>query len=101
MAVQPDDAFHGLEGLKHLDSVIVPGIFDARGHDETRRVSTEAAHAIVLRLSRCEGLSVGVLAGAAAVAALEVARGLRQSVVVVVLPDLGHKYLSEEFWRRA
>ncbi|OGO50166.1 MAG: cysteine synthase, partial [Chloroflexi bacterium RBG_16_64_43] len=101
VAVQPDEAFNGLEGLKHLDTAIVPGIYNARGHDETRRVSTEAAHAMVLRLSRSEGLFVGVSAGAAAVAALEVARDLSQGVVVAVFPDSGHKYLSEEFWRRA
>jgi len=101
VAVQPDDAFNGLEGLKHLDTAIVPGIYDARGHDETHRVSTEAAHEMVLRLSRSEGLFVGVSAGAVAVAALEVAHGPSQGVVVAVFPDSGHKYLSEEFWRRA
>ena len=101
VAVQPDNAFNGLEGLKHLDTAIVPGIYDARGHDETQRVSTEAAHEMVLRLSRSEGLFVGVSAGAAAVAALEVARGMRQGVVVAVFPDSGHKYVSEDFWRRS
>jgi cysteine synthase B len=101
VAVQPDAAFHGLEGLKHFATAIVPGIYDARGHDETRLVATEAAHAMVLRLSRQEGLFVGVSSGAAAAAALEVARGLTQGMVVAVFPDAGHKYLSEGFWQKA
>ena len=101
VAVQPDEALHGLEGLKHLDTAIVPGIYDPRGHDETRRVSTEAAQAMVLRLSREEGLFVGVSAGAAAVAALDVARDIKSGMVVAIFPDAGHKYISEKFWRAA
>jgi S-sulfo-L-cysteine synthase (O-acetyl-L-serine-dependent) len=101
VAVQPDAAFHGLEGLKHFETAIVPGIYDARGHDETRSVPTETAHAMVLRLSRREGLFVGVSSGAAAAAALEVAHSLTQGAVVAIFPDSGHKYLSEAFWRTA
>ncbi len=100
VAVQPDAAFHGLEGLKHFETAIVPGIYDAGGHDQTRCVATETAHEMVLRLSRLEGLFVGVSSGAAAAAALEVARGLTQGVVVAIFPDSGHKYLSEAFWRK-
>ena len=98
VAVQPDAPFHGLEGLKHMPSAIQPGIFDPRLPDLTLEVSTEAAYEMTLRLARREGLFVGVSSGAAAVAALQVASGLEQGVVVVVFPDSGYKYLSEKFW---
>jgi cysteine synthase B len=68
IAVQPDDGFHGLEGLKHMPSAIKPGIFNIDFADQTIEVSTEEAHAMVLRLAREEGLFVGVSSGAAAVA---------------------------------
>lgn len=101
LAVQPDSAFHGLEGLKHMPSAIRPGIFDASLADRTLEVSTEEAYAMVLRLARREGLFVGVSSGAAAAAALAVARSLRRGVVVTVFPDAGYKYLSERFWEQA
>ena len=98
ISVQPDSAFHGLEGLKNLASAIVPGIYDASVVDESIRVSTEDAYAMTLRLAREEGLLVGVSAGAAMVAALKVARQIRRGVVVTIFPDSGDKYLSERFW---
>ena len=98
VSVQPDSPFHGLEGLKNLASAIVPGIYDASLVDENMEVSTEGAYAMTLRLAREEGLLVGVSAGAAMVAALEVARQVRQGVVVTIFPDSGDKYLSERFW---
>ena len=98
ISVQPDSPFHGLEGLKNLASAIVPAIYDASVVDENIEVSTEAAYAMTLRLAREEGLLVGVSAGAAMVAALEVARQVQQGVVVTIFPDSGDKYLSERFW---
>jgi S-sulfo-L-cysteine synthase (O-acetyl-L-serine-dependent) len=98
ISVQPDSPFHGLEGLKNLETAIVPGIYDASLVDENREVSTEDAYAMTLRLAREEGLLVGVSAGAAMVAALKVARQIRRGAVVTIFPDSGDKYLSERFW---
>ena len=96
VAVQPNAPFHGLEGLKHMPSAIQPGIFDPALPDRTLEVTTEEAHAMVRRLAREEGLFVGISAGAAAVAALRVARDLDEGVVVTVFPDAGYKYLSDK-----
>jgi cysteine synthase B len=98
VGVQPDAAFHGLEGLKHMPTAIVPGIYDRSFPDQVMEVSTEAAHEMTLRLAREEGLFVGVSSGAAAVAALQLAGSLAQGLVVTVFPDAGYKYLSEKFW---
>jgi cysteine synthase B len=98
VAFQPDQAFHGLEGLKHMETAIVPGIYDAALADEQSQVSTEAAHAMTRRLAREEGLFVGISAGAAAVAALRVAEQLDYGTVVTLFPDAGYKYVSERFW---
>jgi cysteine synthase B len=100
IAMQPDAPFHGLEGLKHMAAAIQPGIYDETIADAQVTVNTEAAQAMTLRLAREEGLFVGVSAGAAAVAALEVARRLTSGVVVTVFPDAGFKYLSERFWEK-
>jgi cysteine synthase B len=100
-AAQPDAAFHGLEGLKHMPSAILPGIFEPTFADRTLEIDTEAAYAMTLRLARREGLFVGVSSGAAAVAALQVASQLKEGVVVTIFPDAGYKYLSEKFWERA
>jgi cysteine synthase B len=99
LAFQPDSPFHGLEGLKHMESALVPGIYDAGLADEQRVVSTEAAHAMTRRLAREEGLFVGISAGAAAAAALQVAETLSAGVVVTLFPDAGYKYVSERFWK--
>ena len=98
IAVQPDAPFHGLEGLKHYETAMIPAIYDATLADAQVSVSTEEAHAMVKRLAREEGLFVGSSAGAAAVAAIKVAETLREGVVVTVLPDGGFKYLSDRFW---
>src|SRR5690554_4257543 len=98
VAVQPDAAFHGLEGLKHMETAIVPGIYDPGPPDATDPVTTEEAHATWRRLAREEGLLVGVSAGAAMVAALRVASTLTEGVVVTLFPDSASKYLSEPFW---
>jgi len=102
IAVQPDAPFHGLEGLKHLESALRPGIYDPSLADQTMLVSTEAAYEMVQRLARQEGLFVGISAGAAAQAALQVAQELESGLVVTVFPDAGYKYLSDKaVWGQA
>ena len=96
IAVQPDGAFHGLEGLKHMPTAIQPGIYDPSLPDRTLEISTEEAHNMVRRLAREEGLFVGISSGAAAAAALKVAQELDQGTVVTVFPDAGYKYLSDK-----
>jgi len=96
IAGQPDAAFHGLEGLKHMRTAIKPGIYNVDFADSTVEVSTEDAHAMVLRLAREEGLFVGVSSGAATVAATQVASELEEGLVVTVFPDAGFKYLSDK-----
>jgi S-sulfo-L-cysteine synthase (O-acetyl-L-serine-dependent) len=98
VAMQPDGPFHGLEGLKHMATAIVPGIFDADLADQNLTVSTEAAHAMVRRLAREEGLMVGISAAANVVAALRVAERLDAGTVVTIFCDGADKYLSESFW---
>lgn len=101
IAFQPDSAFHGLEGLKHIPTSIKPGFFDPALPDRTLGISTEAAHEMTRRLGREEGLFVGVSSGAAVVAALEVAAELDEGLIVTVFPDAGYKYLSEKFWKQS
>ncbi len=98
ISFQPDSPFHGLEGMKHMATAIVPGIFDPQVADENLEVSTEDAYAMTLRLAREEGLLVGVSAGAAMVAALQAAKRMERGVIVMIFPDSGDKYLSERFW---
>lgn len=98
ISFQPDSPFHGLEGLKHMPTAILPGIYDSEVADENLEISTEAAYAMTLRLAREEALLVGVSAGAAMVASLKVAEKISSGVVVTILPDSGDKYLSERFW---
>jgi len=93
---QPDAPFHGLEGLKHMPTAIKPGIYDESLAGHPLGVKTEAAHEMVIRLAREEGLFVGISSGAAVVAALQVARELDEGVIVTVLPDAGYKYLSDK-----
>ncbi|HKV46305.1 MAG TPA: pyridoxal-phosphate dependent enzyme [bacterium] len=99
LAVEPDRPLHGLEGLKHLASSIVPGIYDPSAHDQKVGVSTEAGYAMARRLAREEGMFVGASTGAAVGAALEAAAGVRAGVVVVIAPDGGGRYLSTPLWR--
>jgi cysteine synthase B len=98
IAIQPDAPFHGLEGLKHMPTAIVPGIYDATVHDQLLEIKTEDAHAMCRYLAREEGLLVGVSSGAALVGALRVAEALNDGVVVTIFADNGSKYLSEHFW---
>jgi S-sulfo-L-cysteine synthase (O-acetyl-L-serine-dependent) len=99
VAVEPDAPLHGLEGLKHIASSIVPGIYDPAVHDDKVSVSTEAGYAMARRLAREEGMLVGESAGAAVEAALRVAGALREGVIVVIAPDAGDRYFSTALWR--
>ena len=100
VSLQPDSPFHGLEGLKHMATAIVPKIYDPALADRDLAISTEASYAMVKRLAREEGLLVGMSSGTAVVGALQVARELaeqgREAVIVTVFPDSGERYLSEE-----
>ena len=96
ISFQPDAPFHGLEGLKHMPTAIKPGIYDESVAGSRLEVQTEAAHEMVKRLAREEGLFVGISSGAAAVAALRVASELDEGMVVTVFPDAGYKYLSDK-----
>ena len=98
ISMQPSSGFHGLEGLKHMPTAIVPGIYDSTLADENIEVETEEAHAIVKRLAREEGLLVGISSGANLAAALKVARRVREGVIVTLFCDSADKYLSESFW---
>jgi cysteine synthase B len=96
VSVQPDSPLHGLEGLKHMESAIVPGIYDPALADQDIRVGTEEAYDMTRRLAQEEGLLVGISSGANLAGALKVAR--EHAIVVVVLCDGGERYLSERFW---
>jgi cysteine synthase B len=98
ISFQPDSPFHGLEGMKHMATAIVPKIYDPSVADEDLAISTEEAYAMTLRLAREEGLLAGISAGAATVAALQVAKAAGRGVIVTIFPDSGDKYLSERFW---
>jgi S-sulfo-L-cysteine synthase (O-acetyl-L-serine-dependent) len=102
VSMQPDSSFHGLEGLKHMATAIVPAIYDAKLADRNIDVETEAAYAMTKRLAREEGVLVGISAAAAVVAceqiAAEESAAGRESTIVTVLPDSADKYLSERFW---
>ncbi len=103
ISVQPDSAFNGLEGLKHMATAIVPSIYDPTLADENIDLETEHAYAMCLRLARRSGLLVGVSAGGAAAAALQVAErehaAGRDAVIVTILCDSAEKYMSERFWQ--
>ena len=98
VSVQPDSPLHGLEGLKHMESAIVPGIYDPALADEDLRVGTEEAYEITRQLAVQEGQLVGISSGANLAGALRVARRTADAVIVVVFCDGGEKYLSERFW---
>jgi S-sulfo-L-cysteine synthase (O-acetyl-L-serine-dependent) len=102
ISLQPDAAFHGIEGTKHMASAIVPKIYDASLADADLGISTEDAYAMAKRLAREEGLLVGISAAAAVVGCLQLARQLKKNeraVFVTILCDSGDKYLSERFWQ--
>ena len=92
--VEPDSAFHGLEGLKHLESSIVPAIYDQAAHDETIFVETDAGWDMAERLAVDEGIAVGHSCGAALVGAFRVAKSLSEGVVVTIFPDHADRYIE-------
>jgi S-sulfo-L-cysteine synthase (O-acetyl-L-serine-dependent) len=103
VSLQPDAAFHGIEGAKHMATALVPAIYDPSLADRDLGISTEAAYEMTKRLAREEGLLVGVSSGAAAAGCVAVARHISEpartdAVIVTVFPDSGVKYLSERFW---
>jgi S-sulfo-L-cysteine synthase (O-acetyl-L-serine-dependent) len=98
IAIEPEDAMHGLEGLKHMASSIVPGIYHENELDQKIPVNTEDAYDMVYALGQVEGILVGQSSGAAMIAALKVASGLREGCVVTIFPDFGDKYLSTNLW---
>jgi len=98
VAVEPDTGLHGIEGLKHMATAIVPPIFEPALAGRREGVETEAAYGMTRRLAREEGLLVGVSSGAALVAALRVAEATGAATAVVIFPDGGERYLSESFW---
>lgn len=102
ISMEPDSPFHGLEGLKHMETAIVPKIYDATLADESLEMETEQAYAMAKRLAKTEGLLVGVSAAAAVAAALRIAKrersAGREALIVTVLCDSAEKYMSERFW---
>lgn len=101
VSVQPDSPLHGLEGLKHMASAMVPPIYDPHLADVALTIRTEDAFELTRRLAREEGLFVGPSSGAALAASLEIMEGLERGVVVTVFPDGGDRYMSERFWTDA
>ncbi len=101
-SAQPETSFHGLEGLKHMPTAIVPAIYDDKLADENLWIDTEDAYAMVRRAAREEGLLLGISAGANIVAARKIGKRLadagEQGVIVTILCDGAEKYLSEDFW---
>jgi cysteine synthase B len=103
ISLQPDSAFHGIEGAKHMPSALVPKIYDPQLADQNLEIATEDAYAMAKRLGREAGLLVGISAAAAVVGCLQIAQQLpgkrrQDAVIVTILCDSGDKYLSERFW---
>lgn len=99
VAIQPDSPFHGLEGLKHMETSIVPGIYDPKFADINLEIQTEDAYRMVKRLATEEGILVGISSGAAMAAGLSLASKINHGVIVMLFPDGGSRYLDEEFWK--
>jgi S-sulfo-L-cysteine synthase (O-acetyl-L-serine-dependent) len=99
IAIQPEGPFHGLEGLKHMETAShVPELYDAKVPDQIVGISTEVAQQMSRRMTREEGLYVGVSAGAGICAALKIAATINEGVIVAICPDAGARYQSEKFW---
>ena len=94
VAVEPDHGMHGMEGLKHLATSIVPEVYDRSAHDEMVTVSTEDAYRACAEVLASDGLLVGHSAGAALVAARSLAARVGEGVIVALLPDGGERYLE-------
>src|SRR3989338_2125187 len=98
IAVEPEGALHGLEGLKHMESSIVPGIYDPSGYDRKISVFTEDAYEMTCRLARQEGILAGYSSGAALQACYQLANEIKQGLIVTIFPDGGERYLQTQFW---
>jgi cysteine synthase B len=98
IGVEPEDSFHGIEGLKHMATSIRPGIYHEDRLDEKIGVSTDAAYDMVQKLASVEGLLVGQSCGAAMIGAIRVAAGIDEGLIVMVFPDFGDRYLSTNVW---
>jgi proteasome lid subunit RPN8/RPN11 len=98
VSVQPDSPLHGVEGLKHMATAIVPGIYDPDLADDALEVPTEKAYRLTRQLAREEGLFVGPSSGAALAGCLRIAGSIGRGVIVTIFPDGGDRYLSEGFW---
>ncbi len=101
IAVQPDSPLHGLEGLKHMPTAIVPTIYDPHLADENLAISTEEAYDLVRHVARRHGWLIGLSSGAALAAARHVAETITHGVIATVFPDGGHRYLEEGFWNES
>jgi cysteine synthase B len=98
IAIEPVEPLHGLEGLKHMATSIVPGIYDPTFADEKVQVSTENSYRVMKELLKKEGIFVGHSSGAAAYVTLEYAKRLKEGVLVTIFPDGGYRYLSGGLW---
>ena len=98
VAVLPAEDLHGIEGLKHMATAIVPGIWDEGFPDRQMSVQTEDAYDMARRLALEEGMLVGQSAGAAVCAALELAQQIPEGVIVTIMPDAGDRYFSTHLW---
>lgn len=96
--VQPNSPLHGLEGLKHMESSIIPKIYNKKMSDEQIFISTEESHQLVIKLARNYGIMVGPSSGAALAASLQVANKIEHGVIVTIFCDTGYRYLTERFW---
>jgi len=98
ISFQPDSPMHGLERLKHMETAIVPGIYDPELADLNLEINTEDTKNMVKKLAKTEGLFVGVSAGAAALATVNVAKTISEGYIVTMFPDSGYKYFDQYFW---
>ncbi|WP_297455293.1 cysteine synthase B [Persephonella sp.] len=98
IGVQPDSPFHGIEGLKYIETSIKPGIFDENRLDRTMFIGTDIAYERARSLARKEGVFVGQSSGAAFEAAIQIAREINEGVIVFICPDGGEKYLTTALW---
>jgi len=98
IGVQPDSPFHGIEGLKYIETSIKPGIFDENRLDRTMFIGTDISYQRARELAQKDGIFVGQSSGAAFEAAIQIAREINKGVIVFICPDGGEKYLSTALW---
>lgn len=98
VALEPSQPFHGLEGLKHMASSIVPGIYDTKAYDQNIPIDTDESYEWVKRLARREGVLVGLSSGGAMAGCVQLAKQIKQGCIVTIFPDSGDKYLSTRVW---